>query len=767
MRRILALFVALLMLAPVATSADEGMWTIDHFPVAKVAKAYGFTATPAFLDHVRASSVRLPGCSGSFVSHDALIMTNHHCARGCVQALSDPQHDFIADGFYAKSPQDERACPGFQINSLLSITHVTKQVTAATAGAAGADYNAKQRAVFGSIESACSNGDPVIQCQVVSLYHGGIYDLYRYKKYTDVRLVFAPEETIAFFGGDPDNFTFPRYDLDCAFLRAYENGKPATPPDYFRWSPAGTKDGDLVFVPGNPGSTARLLTLSELETTRDVAMPRTLRSLSELRGLLTQFSSESPEHARIARNTLFGIENGLKGNWGREEQLLDPTFMARKAAAERAERAAIARNPALRAKFAGAWDAIAQAEHHARDLSLAYTFREASGAPGAYLGTARTLVRAATERAKPNAQRLREFQDAALPLVQARLAAPVPVYPDLERVTLTHNLTKMREWLGADDPYVRALLGNDAPQTVADRIVSGSKLGDPAVRKALYDGGPAAIAASTDPAIVLMRSVDDASRAIRKQYEDEVQAPLRVNDEKVAQADFALHGLSTYPGRHVHAARELCVGARLSGERAHDRAVHDDRRRVPPCHGQRSVRAAEELARRAQHGESRHAAGFRDDRRHHRRQFGQPRDRRERARRRADLRRQHRVARRRLRLRHPAEPRRRGRLARAARSAARRLSRRPRRRRARYSGRLSRSATSRATSGSGSVMTCVCRESVWSPWPPLTSSCIDVTASTRAQRSPTRHTGSARSLHSNTISPRRSTSVGTSSRRVA
>ncbi len=547
MSRIVAALITLVMLAPLAASADEGMWTIDHFPVAQVAKTYGFTATPAFLDHVRASSVRLPGCSGSFVSRDGLIMTNHHCARGCVQALSDPQHDLIAAGFYAKTPQDERTCPGFQIVSLLGITHVTKQVTAATAGTVGASYNAKQRAVFASIESACANGDPLIQCQVVPLYHGGLYDLYRYKKYTDVRLVFAPEESIAFFGGDPDNFTFPRYDVDCAFLRAYENGKPATAPDYFRWNAAGTKEGDLVFVPGNPGSTSRLLTVSELENLRDSTLPRTLRAQSELRGLLTQFSSESPEHARIARNALFGIENGLKGNWGREEQLLDPAFMARKVAAERAERAAIARNPALRAKYGGAWDAITQAERRARELSLPYSWRETQGAPGAYLGMARTLVRAAAERAKPNAQRLREYQDAALPQLQTRIAAAVPVYSDLERVTLTHNLTKMREWLGADDPYVRALLGTDAPQTVAERIVSGSKLADPAVRKALYDGGPAAIAASTDPAIVLVRSVDDLSRAIRKQYEDDVEAPLRLNDEKVAQADFALHGLATYP----------------------------------------------------------------------------------------------------------------------------------------------------------------------------------------------------------------------------
>jgi hypothetical protein len=547
MRRTLALLVALFVIAPVASSADEGMWTIDHFPVAQVAKTYGFTATPAFLEHIRASSVRLPGCSGSFVSRDALIMTNHHCARGCVQALSDPQHNFLADGYYAKTPQDERTCPGFQINSLLGITHVTKQVNAATAGAAGADYNAKQRAVFASIESACANGDPLITCQVVSLYHGGIYDLYRDKKYTDVRLVFAPEETIAFFGGDPDNFTFPRYDVDCAFLRAYENGKPATAPDYFRWNAGGTKDGDLVFVPGNPGSTSRLLTMSELENTRDVVLPRTLRALSEVRGMLTQFSTESPEHARIARNALFGVENSLKGNWGRLEQLLDPAFMARKTAAERAERAAIARNPALRAKYAGAWDAIAQAERHARDLGLPYTYREATGAPGTYLGTARTLIRAAAERPKPNAQRLREFQDAALPQIQARLAAPIPVYADLERVTLAHALTKMREWLGADDPYVRGILGTESPQAVADRIVSGSKLGDPAMRTALYLGGSPAVAASTDPAIVLMRSVDDLARATRKQYEDEVQAPLRLNDEKVAQADFALHGLATYP----------------------------------------------------------------------------------------------------------------------------------------------------------------------------------------------------------------------------
>ncbi|GAC1402531.1 MAG: S46 family peptidase [Candidatus Velthaea sp.] len=547
MRIFVAALAALTILVPVAASADEGMWTLDHFPTAKVASAYGFTASPAFLGHIRKSSVRLPGCSGSFVSASGLIMTNHHCARGCIADNSNAQHDYIGGGFYAKSPEEEKPCPGFQIVSLQSTSHVTDRVNAATKGATGAVFNAKQRAVFASIESACQQGHSELQCQVVPLYHGGVYDLYTYRKYTDVRLVFAPEESIAFFGGDPDNFTFPRYDLDCSFLRVYENGKPLASPDYFAWSPAGTKDGELIFIPGNPGSTSRLLTVAELANLRDVVIPYSIRESSEARGVLTQFAAESPEHARIANNPLFGTENGLKGNWGREQQLLDPTFFAAKVRAEAATRAAIDAKPALKAEYGDAWNTIAKAIARERELRYPYIWRESGGAPGEYLGTARTLVRAAAERPKANEVRLREFQDAALPLLAMRVAAATPVYPDLERVRLTFSLTKMREFLGEDDPYVRGILGNDSPRTVAERIVSGSKLADPKVRTALYAGGQAAIDASDDPAIVLMKKVDSMAREIRKTYEDEVQAPLHRADELVAQADFALHGLSTYP----------------------------------------------------------------------------------------------------------------------------------------------------------------------------------------------------------------------------
>ena len=527
--------------------ADEGMWTLDNFPTKAVAKRYGFKTTPAFLDTLRTASVRLPGCSGSFVSANGLIMTNHHCARGCITNNSTPQNDFIKTGFLAAAQPDEKFCPGFSIVSLVTISDVTKTVDAATAGKTAAAFNAAQRAVFSQLETACAPDKATQQCQVVTLYNGGRYALYRYRKYSDVRLVFAPEEAAAFFGGDPDNFNFPRYDLDCAFMRAYENGAPVRTPNFFRWSKAGPANGELIFVPGNPGSTSRLDTVAELEYLRDVQNIAALRSLSEQRGLYTQFAQESPEHARQATSILFGIENSLKATVGHESTLLDPAFFAQRRAQERADRAAIAKNPAIAARFGGAYDAIAKAEERARDLEVVYTYRERSGAPGFYLATARTLVRAAAERAKPDALRLRGFNDAALPQLVSILSAPRPIFADLERTGLAFNLTKIREFLGPDDVYVRALLGNDSPEAVAARVLEGSKLADPAVRKALYDGGAAAIAASTDPAIVLVRATDALSRAARQTFEDQVGAPIAKNEALVAQAQFALHGLSRYP----------------------------------------------------------------------------------------------------------------------------------------------------------------------------------------------------------------------------
>ena len=545
-------FLTLVLIAAFATIArpavaDEGMWTLDNFPEAAVAKQYGFKATPAFLDKLRAASVRLPGCSGSFVSGTGLIMTNHHCARGCITYNSSEKNDYIKTGFFAAKQQDELVCPGFSIVSLVSIADVTKTVNVATAGTAGAGFNAAERAVFSKLENACAPDKATQQCQVVTLYNGGRYALYAYRKYSDVRLVFAPEEAAAFFGGDPDNFNFPRFDLDCAFMRVYQDGKPMTSPNFFRWSTAGAAANELIFVPGNPGSTSRLDTVAELEYLRDVQNIAALRGLSERRGLYSQFATESVEHARQATSVLFGIENSLKATVGHETTLLDPAFMAKKRAQEAADRAAIAKNSVLAKKFGGAYDAIATAERRARDLQTTFTYRERDGAPGFYLATARTLVRAAAERIKPDAQRLRGFNDAALPQLVALLTASRPIFTDLEKTTLAYSLTKTREFLGPDDAYVKALLGNDSPEIVAARVTEGSKLADPAVRKALYDGGAAAIAASTDPAIALVRATDAMSRVARQTYEDQVGAPIAKNDALVARAQFALHGLTTYP----------------------------------------------------------------------------------------------------------------------------------------------------------------------------------------------------------------------------
>ncbi|HSP20218.1 MAG TPA: S46 family peptidase, partial [Myxococcaceae bacterium] len=360
-RALPALALALALAAP-AARAEEGMWTFDNFPAGKVEKTYGFSPDRTWLDHVRLSSVRLAlGCSGSFVSPDGLVMTNHHCARRCIQDLSTPEQDLTARGFYAKSPSEERTCPRMEINQLTTIKDVTAQVQGATRGLSGDGYNKAQKAEFSRIEKACQTSDQ-LRCEVVTLYRGGQYHLYTYRRWKkDVRLVFAPEESIAFFGGDPDNFNFPRYDMDVSFLRVYEDGKPLQTPDYFRWSPGGARDGELTFVSGNPGSTSRLMTVAQLAAERDQLLPAKLERLAQLRGWVSQFQQRSPEARRISQDELFGVENSYKGTIGRREALVDPVFFASKVKDEQALRARVSKVPALQKEAGGAWDAIAQA----------------------------------------------------------------------------------------------------------------------------------------------------------------------------------------------------------------------------------------------------------------------------------------------------------------------------------------------------------------------------------------------------------------------
>jgi hypothetical protein len=662
-RRVLsaAVAVAIAFSFVASASADEGMWTFDNVPLAKIKAAYGTAPSPAFLDHVRKSALRLPGCSGSFVSPSGLVMTNHHCVLGCVNALSSPQNDLAANGFYAKRPEDETRCPNFFLNQLVAISDVTKTVQGATAGKTGAAANAAMRAVTATLRASCGT-DQSVQCDVVSLYHGGIYDLYRYKRYDDVRLVFAPEFTVAQFGGDPDNFNFPRFDFDIGLLRAYENGKPAASPDYLRWSANGSKAGELVYVPGNPGGTSRELTVSELAYERDYTLPNAIAQSEEMRGLLEDYEHRGPEQQRQASERLFGLENGIKVQSGRRLALVDPAFFGQKVAEEKKLRSAVAARPALR-DAAAAWTEIDRLEPLKQSISR--RDQVAGAAMRGLLGTALTLVRAADERTKPAAQRLPEYSDVLLPQLARRLAARTPYYPGLDELQLAFGFAKLREALGTDDPLVKAFLGDASPDQLAHQLTAGTKLDDPAVRTALYDGGKAAIDASTDPMIVFARRLDPQLRALRKEDEDRVGAPERAAAETIARARFAVYGKSIDPDATF--TLRLSYGAvkgftTLSGTQ------------VPPYttigglfarDRRAAVRAAEELARREAVARPHHADEPVDDQRHHRRQLRQSAHRRARRRRRAHLRRQHLLARRRLRLRRGAQPRDRGRQPRA------------------------------------------------------------------------------------------------------
>jgi hypothetical protein len=539
-----------LALSPAPAPADEGMWTFNDFPSERVAKAYGFTPDPAWLDHVRSSSLRLArGCSASFVSPHGLVQTNHHCAQGCIQQLSTAAEDLIAMGFYAKRSEDERKCPDVEVNQLAAISDVTGRVKEAIGGKNGKELADAKKAVEAAIARECSAGDANIRCDVVELYHGGIYNLYRYRRYQDVRLVFAPEMAIAFFGGDPDNFEFPRYDLDVSYMRVYANGRPLdTAANYLRYAKTDARPDDLTFTSGNPGRTDRLDTVAELEFQRDVTLPRGLFDDYELRGLLTEFSGESAEHARIAKNMLFGLENSLKARKGRFAALVDPEIIKARAAAEEALRRKVAADPQLRDSTAAAWDDIRAALNEYRDLRDRYAFTEGGQAFRSRLfGYAKTLVRHAAESAKPDEARLPEYTDANFPIQRQTLTAATPVYPELEKLTLAFSLTKLRETLGPDDPFVRKVLGTKSPAELAAELIDGSGLADAKLRQRLLDAGQAGIAASADPMIALARALDPELRDMRKTYEDGVGARLTKNTALIADAMFKIYGTSTYP----------------------------------------------------------------------------------------------------------------------------------------------------------------------------------------------------------------------------
>ena len=525
----------------VPAAAEEGMWTFENFPAEQLRADYGWAPDAAWLEHTRLASVRLTGgCSASFVSAEGLILTNHHCIASCLFDNSTAQNDLLEHGFTASRREDETACPGQQAEVVTSISDVTQSVQAAYSGLSGEALTRARDGAIAGIESDNCPDRTTTRCQVVTLFGGGQYKLYTYRKYSDVRLVWAPEDRAATFGGDPDNFNFPRYSLDASFLRAYENGEPVAPEAHLTWNPRAVEEGEMTFVVGNPGSTARLWTQSQRAFEREVRLPIIVATYSELRGRLIAAMEVSEERAREGRDLLGGIENSLKVYIGRTTALNDPAFTGTLAAAETDLRAQSAGNAAI----GDPWTDVEQAVSAYRALYLPYRFITPSGDLYSY---ASSLVMAAQEREKPNAERLPGYTDSALPLLEKQITDQRPVYDWLDELQMSWSLSKAREYLGADDADTRLLLGVESPEQLAKRLVADTGLADADFRKQLWEGGLAAIEASDDPMIQYALRLNARERELQQQVDEAYAGPLTAASGKLADARFAAYGDSLYP----------------------------------------------------------------------------------------------------------------------------------------------------------------------------------------------------------------------------
>jgi Peptidase S46 len=532
---------------------DEGMWLFNNPPKDYLKKQYDFEVTAKWLEHLQKSSVRFnSGGSASFVSADGLVLTNHHVAADALQKMGTKEHNYYRDGFHARTRDEERKCEAMEVNVLISIEDVTAQVNAAVKPDMSAEESFKaRRSVMAKIEKE-STDKTKLRSDVVTLYQGALYHLYRFKKYTDVRLVFAPEQQIAFFGGDPDNFEYPRFDLDMALFRIYENDKPLKPEHYLKWSKGGAKDGELVFVSGHPGRTNRLATVAELEYLRDKGYPFLLQRLNRWEVLVQAFSGRSEENARQAKEFLFGVQNSRKARDGGLAGLLDPELMQRKQDFEKKLQAKAAEDDTLK-DARTAWKRIADAEKTRAKIIRKFTMLEgAAGFNCELFSIARTLVRAAEELPKPGGERLREFRDSNLESLKLSLFSDEPIYPEYEIVKLTDGLIFLTSELGSNNPLVKKVLAGKSPAERATELVRGTKVGDVKFREKLFEAdekkeGKAMLENTKDPMLLLAMLVDSEARAVRKTQETEIEEVKRQAYAEIAKVKFALEGTGTYP----------------------------------------------------------------------------------------------------------------------------------------------------------------------------------------------------------------------------
>lgn len=526
--------------------ADEGMWLFNQFPKDQVKQKYNFDVSDSFLEHLRLSSLRIGGGSGAFVSPDGLVFTTHHVAADCIAKIGSPGHNYLKEGFYAAAQSGELKCPGLEAEVLLDMEDVSKQVKEeARAGAKAAEILQKRSAAVARIEKTCTEKTGN-HCSVVRLFSGERYDLYRYRKYTDLRLVFAPESAIAFFGGDAEHSTYPRYDLDIAFLRAYDNGKPADTPHYLKWSADGVQDADLVFASGNPGATSRLATPAQLIFYRDTSLPFTLSRLQTRIEALRAFAAKNPESQQTVRRMLSDLGNAYKSTAGKLIGLKDERLMARKQNFERKLRTSVERDPKLGMEAGKVWDEVATAYKNWTPYEKPFQTLERPAAEGSTLfRIARQIVRLSEERAKPNEQRLAEFRDSALASLELSLYSPAPIDEDLEIAMVAHYLEEIKA-LGDKEAPLKTVLGARTPQQAAEEYVHSSKLKDVAERERLASDYNLVLK-SDDGMLRLARLLDEPARKLRKRHEDSIVSLEVSSSERIAQYRFKIYGVNDYP----------------------------------------------------------------------------------------------------------------------------------------------------------------------------------------------------------------------------
>ncbi|MGD9898903.1 MAG: S46 family peptidase [Calditrichaceae bacterium] len=541
-----ALSFLILLVFSITANADEGMWTFDNPPVKQLKERYDFVPTQEWLDHVRLSSVRFnDGGSGSFVSPNGLVLTNHHVARGQLQKLSSSEANYVFDGYYAKSMEQELKATDLELNVLVSMENVTARINKSVKKNMSDQEALEARKAEMALIEKESLKKTSLRSDVITLYQGGEYWLYRYKKYTDVRIVFAPEMQAAYYGGDLDNFTYPRYDLDMAIVRVYENGKPVDSKNYLKWNTKGAGDGDLVFVPGNPGSTNRLQTVAQLERQRDYSYPFRMELIKRRMEVLKIYSALGPEQARQAAGQIFGLSNAIKAWTGEYNGLLDESLMKKKNKDEEEFKALVNSKPEWKKEYGSAWDEISAAENTMVGLLKPLRYRSVSGSR--MFALAETIVKYAAEINKPDGERLEGFHDSQLESSLFYLLSPAPVYPELEKMMIADGLRESLENLGEEDPFIKTVLNGKSPEAVAAGLLDETRIADPAFRKSLIDGGKEAVESSDDPLIVLARKLDPMSRALDKEKEDKVESVEAAAEQKLGRARFAVYGKSVNP----------------------------------------------------------------------------------------------------------------------------------------------------------------------------------------------------------------------------